>query len=334
MKLVTKVISLLFLFTALPHSGIQTANAVTLHTFESKNGPIKIRISVTNADSPNQPISDGTRIKVFGICTIQPYLLKKYSIAVKAFPQCYVQFKQRDKSGATHKWDEESMSSFDEEFFPNSGTKDIKFIETIYTLVSDEPLIFDWSWTIEVNAVNSNTSDLSEGIQDSGEFTILTPTPKVLSNPKISKNLSLWQFTSQDDGFDKIGIASIDVDNSNMKVPNLQDDLRMNLRCTSKKLEVFFSSSYAIFDKTNMNYPKNFSYKFDSGKVVNSKFTESTNQAAFFINSAKTFATGLSKAKKTVLIKFTNQDGAHIAQFPVSNFLIYKKKLNAMGCIF
>ena len=334
MKLVSKVISILFLFTALPHLGIQLANAATLHTFESNDGPIKIRISVTNADSPNQPISDGTRIKVYGICTIQPFLLKKYNIAVNAYPQCYVQFKQRDKSGATHKWDEEKMTSSDAKFFPNSGTKDIKFIETIYTLQSDEPLKIDWSWNIQVNAVDWNSSDLDDIIEDSGEFTILTPTPKVTSAPKISSSQSLWKYFTQDDGFDKIGLAQIDVDNSNLKFPNLQDDLRMNLRCTSKKLEVFFSSDYAIFDKTNLNYPKNFSYKFDSGKVTNTKFTESTNQAAFFINSAKTFATGLSKAKKTVLIKFTNQDGARIAQFPVSNFLTYKKKLNAMGCIF
>ena len=142
-----------------------------------------------------------------------------------------------------------------------------------------------------------------------------------------------WNVEKKDDGFDKIIIASIGVDNSN--IGGSDYGFSLLVRCTSKKLEVYAASDgYEMFYKSSYNSGGGIKVRFDSGSVKDYRFTKSTDNQALFLSSPKTFATALSKAKKSVSIKFASSRGTVALQFPVSDFAQYKKSFASGGCKF
>jgi hypothetical protein len=142
-----------------------------------------------------------------------------------------------------------------------------------------------------------------------------------------------WSFKKTDDGFDKITIASIDVDNS--IIGGSDYGFSLVVRCTSKKLEVFAASDdYEMFYKSAYTSGGTVKVKFDSGSIKNYRFAKSTDNQAIFISVAKTFATALAKAKKSVSLKFSSSRGNVTLQFPVSDFAQHKKAFTTGGCKF
>jgi hypothetical protein len=143
---------------------------------------------------------------------------------------------------------------------------------------------------------------------------------------------SSWSIEETNDGFDRLVYGSIPVDNSD--ISNDPYDFRLFVRCTSKKIEVFGSSTYELFFENAYMSGGPVQVKFDSGKVVNYKFTKSTNNKGFFLNNPKTFSTALSKAKKKVALKFSSSRGIVVLQFPVADFAKNKKNYSSAGCKF
>jgi hypothetical protein len=143
---------------------------------------------------------------------------------------------------------------------------------------------------------------------------------------------SYWDVQDDNDGFDRVASASIPVDNST--ISNNGYDFDLLVRCTSKKLEVFASSTYELFFENAYKYGGTVQVKFDSGKVVNYKFTRSTDREAVFLNNPKTFSTALSKAKSKVALKFSSSRGIIVLQFPVADFAQSKKTFTSAGCKF
>ena len=143
---------------------------------------------------------------------------------------------------------------------------------------------------------------------------------------------SYWVVTDQNDGFDRLVTASIDVDNSS--ITNKDYDFELYVRCTSKKLEVYAASTYELFYENAYKSGGTVQVRFDTGKVINYKFLKSTDNTSVFLTSPKTFATALSKAKNKVAIKFSSSQGIIVLQFPVSDFLQSKKKYSSAGCKF
>lgn len=142
-----------------------------------------------------------------------------------------------------------------------------------------------------------------------------------------------WNFRKNDDGFDKITIASIGVDNSN--IDSNDYGFTLFVRCTSKKLEVFAASDdYEMFYETAYSSGGGLKVKFDSGSIKDYRFTKSTDNTSIFVSSAKTFATALSKAKKSVSLKFSSSRGSVTLQFPVADFAQHKKSFSSRGCKF
>jgi hypothetical protein len=126
--------------------------------------------------------------------------------------------------------------------------------------------------------------------------------------------------------------GSIPVDNSD--ISNDPYDFNLFVRCTSKKIEVFGSSTYELFFENAYRSGGPVQVKFDSGKVVNYKFTKSTNNKGFFLNNPKTFSTALSKARSKVALKFSSSRGIVVLQFPVADFAQNKKVYSSAGCKF
>jgi hypothetical protein len=143
---------------------------------------------------------------------------------------------------------------------------------------------------------------------------------------------SYWDVDDDNDGFDRIASASIPVDNST--ISNSGYDFDLLVRCTSKKLEVFASSTYELFFENAYKYGGTVQVKFDAGKIVNYKFTRSTDREAIFLNNPKTFSTALSKAKSKVALKFGSSRGTIVLQFPVADFAQSKKTFTSAGCKF
>jgi hypothetical protein len=143
---------------------------------------------------------------------------------------------------------------------------------------------------------------------------------------------SSWNIEETNDGFDRLVYGSIPVDNSD--ISNDPYDFNLFVRCTSKKIEVFGSSTYELFYENAYMSGGPVQVKFDSGKVVNYKFTKSTNNKGFFLNNPKTFSTALSKAKKKVALKFSSSRGIVVLQFPVADFAKNKKNYSSAGCKF
>jgi hypothetical protein len=143
---------------------------------------------------------------------------------------------------------------------------------------------------------------------------------------------SSWSIEETNDGFDRLVYGSIPVDNTD--ISNDPYDFRLFVRCTSKKIEVFGSSTYELFFENAYRSGGPVQVKFDSGKVVNYKFTKSTNNKGFFLNNPKTFSTALSKAKNKVAMKFSSSRGIVVLQFPVSDFAQNKKVYSNAGCKF
>jgi hypothetical protein len=90
------------------------------------------------------------------------------------------------------------------------------------------------------------------------------------------------------------------VDNST--ISNNGYDFDLIVRCTSKKLEVFAASTYELFSENAYKSGGTVQVRFDTGKIVNYKFTRSTDREAVFLSSPQTFSTALSKAKSKVII--------------------------------
>ena len=143
---------------------------------------------------------------------------------------------------------------------------------------------------------------------------------------------SSWSIEETNDGFDRLVYGSIPVDNTD--ISNDPYDFRLFVRCTSKKIEVFGSSTYELFFENAYRSGGPVQVKFDSGKVVNYKFTKSTNNKGFFLNNPKTFSTALSKAKNKVAMKFSSSRGIVVLQFPAADFAQKKKVYSNAGCKF
>ena len=143
---------------------------------------------------------------------------------------------------------------------------------------------------------------------------------------------SSWSIEETNDGFDRLVYGSIPVDNSD--ISNDPYDFNLFVRCTSKKLEVFGSSTYELFFENAYRSGGPVQVKFDSGKVVNYKFTKSTNNKGFFLNNPKTFSTALSKARNKVAMKFSSSRGIVVLQFPIADFAQSKKIYSSAGCKF
>jgi hypothetical protein len=143
---------------------------------------------------------------------------------------------------------------------------------------------------------------------------------------------SYWDIEDSNDGFDRIASASIPVDNST--ISNNGYDFDLLVRCTSKKLEVFAASTYELFFENAYKSGGTVQVKFDAGKIVNYKFTRSTDREAIFLNNPKTFSTALSKAKSKVALKFGSSRGTIVLQFPVADFAQSKKTFTSAGCKF
>jgi hypothetical protein len=142
-----------------------------------------------------------------------------------------------------------------------------------------------------------------------------------------------WNVQKEDDGFDKIVSATMNVDNSN--IGGSDYGFSLIVRCTSKKLEVYASSDgYEMFYESAYTSGGGIKAIFDSGSTKNYRFVKSTDNEALFISSAKTFATALAKAKKSVSLKFSSSRGNVTLQFPVSDFAQSKKLFASGGCKF
>jgi len=143
---------------------------------------------------------------------------------------------------------------------------------------------------------------------------------------------SYWDVEDANDGFDRVVTAAIAVDNST--ISNNGYDFDLIVRCTSKKLEVFAASTYELFSENAYKSGGTVQVRFDTGKIVNYKFTRSTDREAIFLSSPQTFSTALSKAKSKVALKFSSSRGIIVLQFPVSDFLQSKKTFSPAGCRF
>ena len=143
---------------------------------------------------------------------------------------------------------------------------------------------------------------------------------------------SSWNIEETNDGFDRLVYGSIPVDNTD--ISNDPYDFSLFVRCTSKKIEVFGSSTYELFFENAYRSGGPVQVKFDSGKVVNYKFSKSTNNQGFFLNNPKTFSTALSKARNKVALKFSSSRGIVVLQFPVADFAQNKKVYSSAGCKF
>ena len=143
---------------------------------------------------------------------------------------------------------------------------------------------------------------------------------------------SSWDIEKNDDGFDKLVIGSMTADNTD--ISNSSYDFSLHVRCTTKKLEVFGITQAELFFKSAYTSGGPVQVKFDSGKVVNYKFTKSTSNRGFFLNNPKTFATALTKAKNKVALKFSSSLGIVVLQFPIGDFVQNKKAYTSAGCKF
>jgi hypothetical protein len=141
-----------------------------------------------------------------------------------------------------------------------------------------------------------------------------------------------WSIEESNDGFDRVVVGSVPVDNS--EITNDPYDFSLVVRCTSKKLEVYGSNTSDLFYQNAYKSGGPVQVKFDSGKVTNYKFTKSTSNKGFFLNNPKTFATALSKAKSRVALKFSSSRGIIVLQFPSADFATSKKIYSKAGCQF
>jgi hypothetical protein len=146
--------------------------------------------------------------------------------------------------------------------------------------------------------------------------------------------LMKWEYTQSSDGFDKKTLLYMPEDLADLPGGTTIYKLGMHIRCTSKKLEIYFASNYVLFDKDNRSYSTKLQYRVDSGKVISTTFNESTDNEAFFVNSPKTFAANLVKGKKKLSIKFSTNEGSAVSQFPISDLSKYRSKFSSAGCKF
>lgn len=145
---------------------------------------------------------------------------------------------------------------------------------------------------------------------------------------------ALWEYELVNDGFTKRMTLSMDEDLYGLPGGTTILDLTMIARCEAKKLEVFFASKYVIFNNQNRSYSKQFQYRIDNGKILNTSFSESTSDKALFINSPKTLLTNMLKAKTKLNIKFSTSKGSQVSQFPIADFVKYRSKFASAGCKF
>jgi len=147
-------------------------------------------------------------------------------------------------------------------------------------------------------------------------------------------NSTLWDFTSTSDGFSKKTVMTIPEDLAGMPSDTIVNNLTMVIRCQSKKLEVYFVSNLTLFNNLNRSYEKKLLYKVDNGKIVTISFSEATSDTAFFASSPAKVMADLVKGKSKFSIKFSNNKGQQVSQFPISNLGKYRTKFAAAGCKF
>lgn len=140
-----------------------------------------------------------------------------------------------------------------------------------------------------------------------------------------------WDYSTSSDGFAKRMILSMDEDLYGLSGITIAY-LTMVVRCENKKLEVYFASSYILFNNQNRTYSHNLQYKIDSGKTVNTTFSEATSDKALFVVSPKTFLTNMFKGKNRLSIKFGRSSGSQVSAFPMADFGKYRSKLASAGC--
>jgi len=143
-----------------------------------------------------------------------------------------------------------------------------------------------------------------------------------------------WDVTTSNDGFDRKILAIMEEDLADAPAGTSINELSLILRCTSKKFEAYFVSSFVLFDNENRAYSKKLQYKMDTGKVFSTTFSESTDDKAFFVASPKTFATNLAKGKSKLSIKFATSEGSQISQFPIAGISKFRSKFASAGCKF
>jgi hypothetical protein len=143
-----------------------------------------------------------------------------------------------------------------------------------------------------------------------------------------------WEVTFTNDGFDKKTVAVIEEDLAGVPANTTINEMSLILRCTSKKFEAYFTSSYVLFDSENRAYSTKLQYKVDSGKVASTTFSESTDDKAFFVTSPKTFATKIASGKSKLSIKFGSNKGSQISQFPIAGISKFRSKFASAGCKF
>ena len=143
---------------------------------------------------------------------------------------------------------------------------------------------------------------------------------------------SLWEYELVNDGFSKRMTLSMDEDLYGLPGGTTIYELTMIARCENKKLEVFFASSYVLYQNQNRTYSKKIQYKIDNGKIITSTINEATSDKAFFINTPKTLLSSMLKAKNKLNIKFSTSKGTSVSQFPISDFASYRTKFASAGC--
>jgi hypothetical protein len=219
-----QIFGTLFCLTIL-NTSISSADTNSVK-FERIEGPLSISIVVENTEGASKEITDGSKINVRGVCSVNTSALPKsrtftnnrgsstYTVDPNWRLYCNAQIKQLDKYGRTFTWDLESKEI---KVDANGGKLDsITFIEKTYVLVSGEPL----RASLQLSADSENedygyVSDTVNWLTD--DVVILTPSIK----SKTSKN--------------KNSPTGIDVSTQTLDGEEISDDAEPTLRVIKNK---------------------------------------------------------------------------------------------------
>ena len=201
LKIVSVLVLLLTLFTncfSVQTSAADTGSFTYITPLNSEQNFAQISVSVTNFDSPNAPITEGTRIKVLAYCLGNPSLLPRSTSYPNGYTaywtswsiRCALQFKQKDTFGRTFEWDQ-ARESFD--IYPNNtAAASFKLIDEVYKLTSSETVRISWDAGLNVNEGSRSDAEINRDSSGS-DVVIFTPSSKsTLSSgsnvPKTSSN--------------------------------------------------------------------------------------------------------------------------------------------------
>ena len=149
----------------------------------------------------------------------------------------------------------------------------------------------------------------------------------------IKCTLTNWNFKTKSDGFSKTTVMSMPEDLAGMPSGTAYNQLYFVVRCELKKLEAYFSSA-EIKILENSNWPEKLLYKVDSGKILSTTFRASSDETGFFVNSPAKFLANVIKGKNKISIKYENNQGWQVSQFPLSDMAKYRSKFSSVGCKF